>query len=446
MFTVGKLRKTVLIFIIILIQSALAVTAGIAVLSVSAGDTLPPGLFVGDASIGGMDRGKASKAVEDYFRDILSEGSLEISIADENYEIAYADFDVSVDGSSTLDSMDGWKSAVYVPNLIKAYFGHDRLSVRPVIKYNEGKLRQKLIELSAQINKAPVDASIFVNDGRIVKKPETPGRVLNISSAVEAIGNHLFNAMDSPLVFSGNTDVLQTVAPERMLKEFSDIEQVVAEYTTDITEPEALSSIKLAVDAINGIVLSGSVDSNPENKEFSFVHRLMIADKDFQNDNEGYDQVASTLYAALLLAGIDKDAITRLQHILATEYIEPGLDAWISGNGGDLKFRNTLEHKIALFAAVEDNRLTICLAGNLLDKRKSYELRVETIQKFSPPVVNLENKDLMPGEKVMLSPGKEGLLVQVFRDDEFISEDRYEAEKAMVQVGPGAVLGNEVNK
>jgi len=444
---VGKLRKTGLIFIIILIQSALAVTAGIAAISLSAGETLPPGIYVGNANIGGMRKIEASKTIDDYFAAIFSKDSLRISISDTNYSIPYADFEVSVDSLATVKFMDGWKSAAYIPNLIKAYLGHERLNIRPVIKYDEGKLRQKLIELSEEINKAPVNASISAKDGKVVKKAETAGCELNIASTANAIGKHLSANIDSPLIIdSKGSDIVQAVNAELKLKEFADIEQILSEYSTEITEPELLSSIRLAAEAINGTVLAGLGNVNSGNTEFSFVEILKNSDTGFQNDNEGYDQVASTLYAALLSAGIDKGAITRLPHKLAVDYIEPGLDAWISGNGGDLKFRNNLEHKIALFANVEDDLLVISLAGSLMDKRQPYDLRVETIQKFSPPVVNLENKDLKPGEKVMLSPGKEGLLVQVFRNDELIGEDRYEAEKAMIQVGPGTVWGNDEEK
>lgn len=443
----GKLRKTVLIFIIILIQSALAVTAGIAAISLSAGETLPPGIYVGNANIGGMSKIEASKTIDDYFAAIFSKDSLKISISDTSYSIPYADFDVSVDSKATVKYIDGWRSAAYIPSLIKAYFGHDRLDIRPVIKYNEGKLRQKLIDLSQEINKAPVNASISVKDGNVVRRAETAGYELNIANTANAIGRHLSDNINSPLIIgSKESDIVQAVNAELKLKEFADIEHILSEYSTEIAEPELLSSIKSAAEAINGTVIAGSGNANSGNTEFSFVEILKNSDSGFQNDNEGYDQVASTLYAALLSAGIDKSTITRLPHKLAVEYIEPGLDAWISGNGGDLKFRNSLEHKIAVFANVEGDSLVISLAGSVMDKRQSYGLRVETIQRFSPTVVNLENKDLKPGEKVMLSPGKEGLLVQVFRNDELIGEDRYEAEKAMIQVGPGTAWGNEEEK
>ncbi len=443
----GKLRKTVLIFIIVLVQSALAAAAGLAALSLTAGGTLPPGIQVGGANIGGMGKIEASKVIDDYFTAKFSKSLFRISFSDTLYTIPFADFDVSVDSSSTVKFMEDWKSAAYIPNLIKAYFGHERLEVRPVIKYNEGKLRQKLIELAKEINKAPVNASVSVAGGEVVKMAETPGYELDIDSTAQAIGKHLSDGLDSPLVLDGKGSTMVRAINARLkLKEFEDIEQVLSVYSTEITVPELLASISTAAKAINGMVVSGSGTAASEKNGFSFVQVMKNSDKSFENDNEGYDQVASTLYAALLTAGIGKDAITRLPHKLAAEYIKPGLDAWISGNGGDLKFTNTLEHKIIIFARVEDHKLTIYLAGSLRDKRQSYELRVETIQKFTPPVVNLENKDLKPGEKIMLSPGKEGVLVQVFRNDELISEDKYDPEKAMVQIGPGTVWGDEEDK
>jgi len=37
---------------------------------------------------------------------------------------------------------------------------------------------------------------------------------------------------------------------------------------------------------------------------------------------------------------------------------------------------------------------------------------------------------------VVLDPGKEGVTVRVYRNDELISTDTYEAESSIVQIGP----------
>ena len=74
---------------------------------------------------------------------------------------------------------------------MKAYFGHDKVNIDPVIKLNEGKLRQKLIELSEKIIKAPVNASISIEDGKIVKKAETTGYALKYRKCCRTIRKHI---------------------------------------------------------------------------------------------------------------------------------------------------------------------------------------------------------------------------------------------------------------
>jgi hypothetical protein len=58
-------------------------------------------------------------------------------------------------------------------------------------------------------------------------------------------------------------------------------------------------------------------------------------------------------------------------------------------------------------------------------------------------VYYVENRNLKPGEKVILNPGKEGVMVNVYRNGELIGPDKYEAEKAIVQIGPNTDWKNE---
>jgi vancomycin resistance protein YoaR len=155
--------------------------------------------------------------------------------------------------------------------------------------------------------------------------------------------------------------------------------------------------------------------------------------------------VASTLYAALLSAGIDKSSITRLAHKIPVEYIEPGLDAWISGNGGELKFSNTLGHKLAVFAEMEDERFVVRIAGNAEDKKQELALKIDIVERSSPPVMNVENSSLKKGEKVVQDPGREGIRVNVYRGGELIGTDTYAAVKKIIQIGPGTEWSDNVD-
>lgn len=442
LFLVSKIRRALLVFIIILAQSTLAISAGITAMYLSADKAIPPGAYVGDADIGGMGKTEAVKKLNDYYQTEFSNKSLELAIeGGERYLIPWTDIDAALDGKATVEFMHGWKAASYLPNLFTAYFGKDKLIVTPVIKFNEGKLREKLIQLSKQIDREPVNAAIYLEDGKIVKKAETPGIALNVANTAEVISKQLPESLNSPVTLDGSGNyALQTVPAELKLKDLDEIQLVLAEYSTDIINPELLESVRLSAKAINSVLLPAA-DSAQE--PFSFVKRLKEQDPAFENDNEGYDQVASTLYAAVLSAGIEKDGITRLAHELAVDYIEPGLDAWISGNAGDMKFKNSFSHKIAIFANISGRRLTVSIAGERSDKKDKLDLGTEVVQKFAPPVVNIESKSLKPGEKITLSPGKEGLMVNVFRNQELISTDEYEAVKAIVQIGPNTGWGSD---
>jgi hypothetical protein len=48
----------------------------------------------------------------------------------------------------------------------------------------------------------------------------------------------------------------------------------------------------------------------------------------------------------------------------------------------------------------------------------------------------VENRELEPGEQIVLDPGKAGVTVRVYRNDELVSTDTYEAESSIVQIGP----------
>jgi vancomycin resistance protein YoaR len=125
-----------------------------------------------------------------------------------------------------------------------------------------------------------------------------------------------------------------------------------------------------------------------------------------------------------------------LRHKITVDYIEPGLDAWISGNAGDVKFSNTYENKLVVFAVKNGSVVTVAIGGSREDKAEKSVIRTETIQEFEPPVYYVEKEDLKPGEKIVLNPGKKGISVKVFRNNEFISTDQYEAETSIVQIPP----------
>ncbi len=415
-------------------QSLIAMAAGIVVLFDVSVKEIPANVYAGDIHIGRKSHAEAAEAIEAEYGARFGEHKLLLTAGGTDvYEISFSSIDAYVDGEATLSSIKTVKGVGDVPRLINTYFGRNRTDIVPEVRFNESKLRMELSELSKQINTNPIDAAIYYKDGIIEKVPDTPGISLDVNVSVSVIGKALssdpFRTVD---LNSGNA--LKTIDAPVTMKDFDDIQLIHGEYSTSIKDATLNQSIQFAVDQINGTILEPASDRSNEDV-FSFAECLGLNDGNEYKD-EGYDQAASTLYAALLTAGLPKDSITRLPHKTAVEYIQPGLDAWISGNAGDVRFTNPYDKKLAVFAVRNGSVVTVVIAGSREDKAEKSVIRTETIQEFDPPVYYVEKEDLKPGEKVVLNPGKKGLSVKVYRNDEFIGTDQYEAETSIVQIAP----------
>jgi uncharacterized protein YabE (DUF348 family) len=84
--------------------------------------------------------------------------------------------------------------------------------------------------------------------------------------------------------------------------------------------------------------------------------------------------------------------------------------------------------------------------GKKEDKKTSSSLEIDVVR-YDPSIVNTESQTLKSGEKKMISPGKEGVKVNVYRtissngntiSKTLIYKDvMYDAVKAVVETGPG---------
>lgn len=437
-----KTRKTLLIFLMIIIQSLIAMAVGIAVLLNASNKEIPANVYAGDIYIGGKSYSAAEEAIEAEYGSRLSENTIKLSTGNADiHEISFTSIDAYVDGESTLSTIRTIKGIGDIPSLINTYFGHYGTTIRPDVKFDESKLRMKLLELSGIINNSPTDAKIYYKDGIIEREADNPGIQLDVNNAVELLKSAL-SSDPFAVVNLKDGNALNIIDANVTMKDFDEIQLVFGEYSTSIKDGSLSDSIQYAVDSINGTILAPAGDKDGKDG-FSFAECLGLNDGSEYKDN-GYDQVASTLYAALLTAGIPKDSIIRLPHETAADYIEPGLDAWISGDAGDVKFRNPFNNRLAIFAVKNGSVVTVAICGNRSDKTEQCVIRTETVQEIKPPVFYVEKDDLKPDERIILNPGKKGVSIKVYRNDELISTDLYKAETSIIQIAPGTeVLGNE---
>ena len=98
----------------------------------------------------------------------------------------------------------------------------------------------------------------------------------------------------------------------------------------------------------------------PRTSSNGYVTANMIVNKKYvPGIGGGICQVSSTLYAAMLNAGLP--ATERHPHSLKMDYIPEGMDATISGNTLDLKFTNIFAEPIQIQASADPGTLTVSI-------------------------------------------------------------------------------------
>ncbi|MGI6668681.1 MAG: hypothetical protein ACOX4M_04450 [Acetivibrionales bacterium] len=108
----------------------------------------------------------------------------------------------------------------------------------------------------------------ITKDGTLKKSPDVPGIALNVSNAVDVIARQLSkDPFEAIKLSSTDNYALETVDAAVTIDDFSMIQQVIAEYSTHITDDALLDSVRLAIDAINGVIL----DASEEGKEPSRI-------------------------------------------------------------------------------------------------------------------------------------------------------------------------------
>lgn len=180
---------------------------------------------------------------------------------------------------------------------------------------------------------------------------------------------------------------------------------------------ERKSNIKLASRALNNTLVDVG-------EEFSFNHIVgertekrgyksakIIVNGDFVDGvGGGVCQVSTTLYNALLLAGMK---ITEYHpHSLQVSYVLPSFDAMVNSSYADLKFENNTNNPIIICANATDSNITIEIYGEPLCV--AYERKSVTTDSIIAPfeeVFDYEGlfPDLFEGESKVIKFGKDGI-------------------------------------
>jgi len=225
------------------------------------------------------------------------------------------------------------------------------------IVLNRARMEEHLANVYADLNVKPVEASYdFGPNGGIIVTQSKEGQKIETDKFLGAIGDGLFNGKreyDVPITVDKPTYTtagLESMKPTELQGSY----RTNYRATTDQGQTR-VENLKIASSAVSGTFVAPgdtfSMLDHVAGLDYFQTH-VIVNGAETVDEGGGLCQVTSTLYNAVLYAGLE--ITERTPHYSQLPYIRPGMDAtvWYGGLGPeddlDMMFKNTTDGYVLL--------------------------------------------------------------------------------------------------
>lgn len=420
-----------------------------------AGETkFPEGIFVGEFSLGGMTEAEAEETVRAHIKKLESRG---VRLSVDGNPVTTTARELGFYWKNQ-DAVKEAASHVVEGNLIQRYMGQKDLEKSPVhigleTGVGEGEVEAFIRQECAGMMQEPQNASITRVDGAFQVTPGITGRTVDVEATRQVLDQAL----------AGNTEedveaqaVVILREPDVKEEDLATIQDVLGTFSTDFSSSGASRSANLSNGAskINGhVLMPGETLSG-----YECMHPFTIANgyhtaAAYENGQVvdsiggGVCQIATTLYNAALRAELE---ITQRQnHSMIVGYVRPSMDAAIAGTYKDIKITNNYSTPIYVEGGTSGRTLTFTIYGKeTRPGNRKVEYVSETLRVVDPgaPTERVD-PSMAPGARRQVQSAHRGLKSRLWKvvtvdgnetERTMLSEDTYNASKAIVLVGPPA--------
>ena len=348
---------------------AAGMAAGRAYADEKQSDQILDNVYIGDISVGGMNRQEAEQAVSDYVEDLknttltltvnkkkITATAGQLGIQWKNTGIVDEALQIGKSGSLITRYKDK-KDLEHEPRSLDLAFEADKDQIKKYLKKNEGKVNQKAVNGGLKRE----NGAFTVTDGK-------EGIAVNIPESTEAIAEYIASKWDGKEASVELT--AKVVQPRGSREELSKVKDVLGTFSTDYSGSTAgrATNVNNGCNRINGtVVYPGDVFSVYEMvSPFDAEHGYELAGS-YENGmvvdtyGGGICQVSTTLYNAAILAELE--IRERYAHSMIVTYVQPSMDAAIAGTVKDLKFENTTDAPVYIEGIASGGILTFTIYG-----------------------------------------------------------------------------------
>ena len=337
--------------------------------SVAAGDKIVLGVRAEGQPVGGMDRASAEKI----FTNIAAQKIHKLTFRYEGEEFVVTPEDIKLTPlveQATQEAFQYGRGGSTLGNFndqIKCFL--NGRNVQLDAQYDSALLDEKLNEIAAKINRDPVNAVCRFSGDVIEKIPGVIGKKLNTQELAENLKAPL-TTLNLP---TGIIDLKpEEIQPFITTEDIAEIDSVLGSFSTYYYPGDRGDNIWLAASSISNKIVkpSWTFSFNDTVGERTWdagykVAGVIINGRPAEDYGGGVCQVSSTLYNAVLLAGLTPTE--RTPHFFQSTYIAPGRDATVADGQIDFKFRNDYPHNVYLIAEAYGSTLSVYVLGTKAD-------------------------------------------------------------------------------
>ncbi|MCL6477705.1 MAG: VanW family protein [Peptococcaceae bacterium] len=441
-----RLKRLTVLSIIIVIQTALAVfVAGIILARNSAGRILP-GVTSAGVSLGGVSPEQAEETLKERFGS-LENDVLVLEGESRQWTIPMKDIGAVYDYRETVRMAYAVGRRGWVVQRISDQLRNrgEGTEVPLYIKFDQEALENELDKISQEYRKDPQNARLALKDGKVSLISCLDGREVDVAETLRRIKELRAGVKPRAAIAS------RPVYPRIRDQDLSGLTDVLGQCSTRFESYSAgrVNNIARAVSQIGdtligpGEIFSLSRHISPIDERGGYQKAPVIIDNQLVDDyGGGICQVATTLYGAVLLSGLE--IVERHPHSRPVKYVPPGLDATVAEGLMDFRFKNIYSRPVYIIASAEpaNGYVKVAIVGH---KEQNTVYKVETeVKTISPGIVMRSNSRLKPGQTKSITEGFPGFDVSVFRVSvseggkerrELISNDYYPPESKIIEVG-----------
>lgn len=411
----------------------------------------PEGTVIDGTDVSGMTTDEARNALQPKIDKLVSEIAVTVNGTGYSATITAGQLNVKTDLEDVLSAAINGKTP-------KEY------SV--TLKYDKEALSAAIRDLNASLSYGPTDATFTIdvdNKGKPNLKyiDGKPGMGFDIEATTSLILGELEAGRHVTAISPALTSIAPTVTVADLKGQIGEIGKYTttycAELPSDNSEEDRMVienrsfNIQKASGIINGKIIKPGetfsfnkvVGNRTEKAGWRQAKGIYGGETFNMQYGGGVCQVSTTLYVAVMRAGIPFSAVTRREHSIPSTYVPKGLDATVDSGHIDFKFKNTTDSPLYIFAYSTQNKkrsryrdLTVAIYGKPLPDGITYDLRSVVIEELEPgePIISYNKKQTVDYNVVTVEARK-GYVVDVYLDtkqngktvsSELLYNDRYE--------------------